>query len=140
MSTNVTHYSYNDMYYRLNSFLCFLQPVPSTPDGNMRPDVKVLTSPQSQVSSPHTSITVPLSMLGQPPTVSAELEDSDAHAGYTGAEEPTTPASDDSFGLRAIMKIVDCDEGSTVKRDFDASAFILRERLDEKETMLMDGI
>lgn len=48
------------------------------------------------------------------------------------------PGSDDSIDLNSILKTIDPDALDT-QGNFDPSMFILREKLDDSETMLMDG-
>lgn len=79
-------------------------------------------------------------MLGQPPSLSSGLEEAEPIVSSKKDEELRLPSSDDSLGLQEVMKLIDPQGEVHAKRGFDPSVYILRERLDEKETMLMDGI
>ncbi|OJT04460.1 hypothetical protein TRAPUB_4730 [Trametes pubescens] len=88
---------------------------------------RIVQSPKSQPSSPRTSVT--LSLLGQPsvldvPEITAGSSDDDAH-----------PSSDDSitFAIKAVERACGDRVGSE-----DPRHFILMEKLDEKDGMLMD--
>ncbi|KAI0094483.1 hypothetical protein BDY19DRAFT_22568 [Irpex rosettiformis] len=122
---------------RLDMFLSFLRPIPCAPGSTGGPDVKVVTPPKSQITSPSTSIAASLSMIGQAPSMLTELETNEIYPDFVSAEL-AAPSSDDSLGLQAVVEILDRGGENAPKHNFDASAFIIRERLDEKETMLMD--
>ncbi|KAI0692951.1 hypothetical protein BC835DRAFT_1097792 [Cytidiella melzeri] len=123
---------------RLDDFLSFLHPITSAPEHPLEPDVKIVTSPKSQPSSPHTFITASMSMLGQPPTMLAGLERDGSTNDRNDNDGSSAPDSDNSIGLRAVMNILGSEADEGASRTFDPSAFILRERLDENETLLMD--
>ena len=125
----------------LHSFLSFLHPIPKTPrrrnslDETQRADqVKIVTTPRSVPSSPSTMITA--SMLGQPPTAL----DIEPHTN-DGAIHLDDLSSDD-LGLNKVLRVMyQRDEGDGAAERFavDPRDFILRERLDDKESYLMDG-
>lgn len=53
--------------------------------------------------------------------------------------EGALPDSDDSIGLRAVLKKIDPYGSVGPGGEFNPSNFILQEKLNESETMLMDG-
>ncbi|KAI0363531.1 hypothetical protein BV20DRAFT_1007236 [Pilatotrama ljubarskyi] len=99
----------------------------------MRPsqmhDPRIVRSPQSQPSSPRTAIT--MSILGQPPTA---LDVSHSIVARPGPDE--NPSSDDSVTF--AVKTVERACGNRIDSD-DPGDLILREKLDEKDGLLMDG-
>lgn len=131
--TNIRHFD------SLPSFLSFLQPVPKTPpkfsSKQLQDTAKVVTTPRSCPSSPQTAITD--SMLGQPPTVTTPIM---VHHDYPSSD--TDISGSDGIGLRGVLKILYPNEGERNPSGFnvDPRDFILKERLDEKESYLMDGM
>ncbi|KAI0800724.1 hypothetical protein C8Q74DRAFT_1364412 [Fomes fomentarius] len=101
---------------KLSSFLSpFLRPVQNVP--------KVVLSPKSQPSSPHMEVT--MSMLGQPPTA----------LDAPSRERGDIPSSDDTV----VFAIKTIEDACGVKlEDDNPSSFVLKEKLDEKDSMLMD--
>ncbi|KAI0361024.1 hypothetical protein OH77DRAFT_1585206 [Trametes cingulata] len=89
---------------------------------------RVMQSPKSQPSSPRTTIT--MSMLGQPPT---EHDASHSIIGLPVTDE--NPSSDDSIAF--AVKTVEHACGDRIDGD-DPVEFILKEKLDEKDGLLMD--
>lgn len=85
---------------------------------------RIVRSPNSQPSSPRTTITA--SLLGQPPSVPDVSQPSDVNI----------PSSDDSITF--AVKTIERACGDLVKNE-DPADLILAEKLEEKEGMLMDG-
>ncbi|EED79688.1 predicted protein [Postia placenta Mad-698-R] len=104
------------------SLVSFLEPLVSSRP-MLETEAKIITTPKSHPSSPHTTIT--MSMLGQPPTVDDTGEDS-AVTGYR--------ISSEDLDLDVLLEKV-CGErtGNQNFRDI-----ILREKIDEKDSLLMD--
>ena len=126
----------------LQSLLSFLEPIPKTPpkmsDGDTAHSVqpKFPNLPDGLPSSPTTTITA--SLLGQPPTITAA--DSDLGLLSTDSED----ASSD-LGINKVLKVMrranDFGSGDVGGAFLvDPADFILKERLDEKESLLMDGM
>lgn len=117
--------------------LSFLRPIPRTPqkragepqvvDSHLAVEVK---TPRSEPSSPHTTITA--SLLGQPPTAL----DSDSDIGSPRSQDLS---SDDVGITRLLKKMYKNETGAESGLVVNPQDFILKERLDEKETHLMDG-
>ncbi|GJE89459.1 hypothetical protein PsYK624_055600 [Phanerochaete sordida] len=120
----------------LQEMLSFLRPIPKTPqkragepqvvDSHLAVEVK---TPRSEPSSPHTTITA--SLLGQPPT--ALYSDLDI-----GSPRSQDLSSDDVGITRLLKKMYKNETGAESGLVVNPQDFILKERLDEKETHLMD--
>ncbi|KAI0348170.1 hypothetical protein BDW22DRAFT_1416471 [Trametopsis cervina] len=120
---------------QLANYLSFLHPVSTSPSHLPQNGVQVMRSPTSQPSSPRTSIAGIYSTLGQPPTVFAELDQFEAVLD----EDNSTAVNDEcNNDLRAILKLVDHELYAGTAQQLDPSSFILNEKLDERDTMLMD--
>ncbi|EKM61502.1 uncharacterized protein PHACADRAFT_190671 [Phanerochaete carnosa HHB-10118-sp] len=124
----------------LHSFLSFIQPIPKTPTkqrakivvggGSMDGQTNPIT-PKSEPSSPHTTITA--SLLGQPPTIM------DSEVGTMSPGSPELSSGSDDIGItRVLKKMYKHESGTDGGFVVDPKDFILKERLDDKETLLMD--
>lgn len=87
------------------------------------------------LSSPTTTITA--SLLGQPPTVAMAGSDCERHS-------IDTDESSSDIGVTKVLKVLrrvddSNDDASTNPFVVDPHDFILKERLDEKECLLMNG-
>jgi hypothetical protein len=132
-------YSTYSLMSRLDDLLSFLHPIPIT-DHTAKSRARVMTSSKSVASSSQPSITAGLSMLGQPPTMVTAINHPKLSNDSQHSCESSAPDSEDSIGLRALVATLDPELECDSKHKFDPSVYILRERLDERETMLMDGM
>jgi hypothetical protein len=120
-----------------------MRPIPKTPPygplqsyTNRAEYLKLLNVPQSLPSSPTTAITA--SLLGQPSEVIATKSD-------IGLENPSSEDSCNDFGVNKVLKVMRRAEGidsSGLNDPFavDPKDFIVKERLDERDSLLIDGI
>ena len=116
--------------HSLREMLSFLQPIPKTPQRRAADHAVQMETPKSEPSSPHTTITA--SLLGQPPTVL----DSDPGIGRPSSQDLS---SDDVGITRLLQKMHKNETGVEGGLVVNPQDFILKERLDEKETHLMDS-
>lgn len=93
--------------------------------------MNVVTTPCSRPLTPHTTITA--SMLGQPPT--ATTPESAMKIANTYSDD----WSSDDLGLNKILRDMYRGEDTSAFAA-DPRDFILKERLDNRESYLMDGM
>ena len=117
-------YSHN-LSLSLSSFLSPLR----RRHGSSTDQAKIVTTPKSQPSSPHTSITA--NMLGQPPT----MLDGGGAGGtdFAAYSDPLSEGSDPDTEI-LLRRIYGPDLATQ-----DVAQVVMDERLDERDGLLMDG-
>ncbi|KZT72907.1 hypothetical protein DAEQUDRAFT_552793 [Daedalea quercina L-15889] len=97
---------------------------------SLRDQAKIVTTPKSQPSSPHTAITA--SMLGQPPTTFDGEDGTGGHARQYALADPPSEGSDPDMDAM-LRRIYGADTATA-----NITQLIMNENLDEGESMLMD--